>query len=484
MKKLKNIFINNTKRKIFSFLISICIWVFIYNYNDPVITKPFYNIPVEIINEESLTSINKVYEIIEGNTINLKIKGKQSIVNSLKIPDITATADLDKLSEVNAVRIHVNIKNNYKDQLEIIYNEIDTLKVELDDYVEKTFKVEINELGELSEKYYIKSRQLNTQSVKISGAKKLVSRIASVVIDSNLSNVKPSYYANSKIKLYDNYGTIINNPKLEMSKKTVKISYDVLETKIIPVKINLLGKIPYGYNLLEYKTDVSKINIAGNEEDLKNIKSIDLSYNISNLKNNLTKEYDIQSNLNDKYINISNKQKINLNIFVEKLAIKDFIIDISELKLQNLPLNTEFSYLNNDKIILKIMGKESDLKTLGVEILNPYIDLKDSVVGENEVPISIYNLENIELINNPKIFVELKESIKIDDIIDNDKKEEKDENNNVVDKEEKEDENEDENEKKDESNTPKNPIDDKDFDDKTKNQEKETNIQGKIETDD
>ena len=78
---------NNMWMKILSVVIAVLIWLFVANTNDPVVTKRFYSIPVKVMNEDALTKRGYAYEILDGEEVNITVKGKSSIVRSMGISD-------------------------------------------------------------------------------------------------------------------------------------------------------------------------------------------------------------------------------------------------------------------------------------------------------------------------------------------------------------------------------------------------------------
>ena len=94
----KQIFFHNLFTKILSIVGAVLVWIVIMNIDDPYKTKGFV-VSVETINEEALHSVNKVYEVIEGSTASVSVRGKRSIVDNLEASDISATADLSELSD-------------------------------------------------------------------------------------------------------------------------------------------------------------------------------------------------------------------------------------------------------------------------------------------------------------------------------------------------------------------------------------------------
>ena len=119
---------NNMWMKILSVVIAVLIWLFVANTNDPVVTKRFYSIPVKVMNEDALTKRGYAYEILDGEEVNITVKGKSSIVRSMGISDFQAIADFSKLSKVDAVPIDVTAKK-YSDQLDITLGTTNTMKI-------------------------------------------------------------------------------------------------------------------------------------------------------------------------------------------------------------------------------------------------------------------------------------------------------------------------------------------------------------------
>ena len=62
----------NIGLKILSIVLAAILWLVITNIDDPIKTKNFYNVPVEILNEDAIASLNQVYDIKEGETIDLQ----------------------------------------------------------------------------------------------------------------------------------------------------------------------------------------------------------------------------------------------------------------------------------------------------------------------------------------------------------------------------------------------------------------------------
>ena len=80
---MKNKLMKNLSLKILSVVAAFLFWLVIINVTDPTTVKTFYGIPVQVLNENVITSANQVYEIESGDSVNITVKGKRSFIQSL-----------------------------------------------------------------------------------------------------------------------------------------------------------------------------------------------------------------------------------------------------------------------------------------------------------------------------------------------------------------------------------------------------------------
>lgn len=114
---MKSKWMNNLGLKVISLVVAFILWLVIINTTDPIITKKFTDIPVQIINENVITSLNQVYEVEDGDMVDVIVKGKRSFVEELTNDDFSASADLSKLSTVNTAGIQVKLNKASKENV-------------------------------------------------------------------------------------------------------------------------------------------------------------------------------------------------------------------------------------------------------------------------------------------------------------------------------------------------------------------------------
>ena len=71
---MRQLFTKNLGLKIISVLAASILWLVVVNVDDPVISKTYTGIPVEILNGDVLTEQGKCYDILsDSSTINVVV---------------------------------------------------------------------------------------------------------------------------------------------------------------------------------------------------------------------------------------------------------------------------------------------------------------------------------------------------------------------------------------------------------------------------
>lgn len=81
---MKNLFTKNLGLKIISVLGAFFLWLVVVNVDDPIISKTYTGIPVEILNEEVLTDQGKCYEVLNDSAnINVVVTAHRSVLDGM-----------------------------------------------------------------------------------------------------------------------------------------------------------------------------------------------------------------------------------------------------------------------------------------------------------------------------------------------------------------------------------------------------------------
>ncbi|ROR28626.1 YbbR domain-containing protein [Mobilisporobacter senegalensis] len=414
----------NLGMKILSLILATLLWIVIVNIDDPVTTRPFRDIVVEIQHEEAIKSLDKVYEVLEGNTVDVTVKAKRSVLDTIRVSDIKAVADLSNLSYTNAVPITVTCSKPVE---QLTLGKVSTLKVALEDIDTKQFKITIVPKGTEEEGYLIGTIKAKPNIIQVSGAKSQIARIDQIRVDIDVSNASEDFTAKGEPKAYDADGRSIDSSKLTFSNKNIQLSASVLKTKTINLDIKSKGTALSGYRLVDIEYEPKEITIAGASGLLKNINSIPIEVDIENAFVNIEEEIDLTQYIPEGTILAEDSKSIMIKVTIEKLQEKNISFNTNDIEIKNLPPGATFNFNDDQDLVIKVTGLAKDLKNVTINSLNPYIDLNGLDFDIHEVELHVETLDGIQLLEVPTLSISLKsanemtlENVEVNEEINND----------------------------------------------------------------
>ncbi|BCJ97622.1 CdaR family protein [Anaerocolumna chitinilytica] len=395
----------NLGLKILSLFMAIFIWLIILNIANPVIQKSYYHIQVTKINENVIAQKDKVYEVVSGDTVDVTIKAKRSVIEALKTTDIKAVADLSELSLVNAVQINVSVPGHERDIMEIT-QDTSTMKVSLENQKTEQFRINVVTQGEVASGYYIKDKTTSPNIIQVSGAETVINRIKEVDVEVAVTNQRQSFVTSAVPKVYDKNGSLMDSDKLTFNYDTVDVTVNLLQTKTVNLFIEVTGTPYSGYKYVDFEYEPKQVVIAGEKDELDKVQYIMGEYNIDNQKEDIEDQVNIADFIKNDVILIDDNQTAVINVKIEKLDTKDLSYDASDIEFRNVPKGA-MATLNSNIFNVVLYGSTEVLNSVNKYNLRPYIDLKKAKVGTNTMSIEFNSPNGVTLVN-PSVVVTLK----------------------------------------------------------------------------
>ena len=138
--------LNNLPLKIISVIIAIIIWYVVTTIYDPIITKTFSDVPVQITNDAYIAEGKKTYQISEQyQSIAVSIKGNKSVVSDIKAEDIRVTADLTQIVTMDTDPVYVPVTAECAGiSQENIHTQTATIPIEIEDVDSAKFPISVD----------------------------------------------------------------------------------------------------------------------------------------------------------------------------------------------------------------------------------------------------------------------------------------------------------------------------------------------------
>ena len=392
-KSLEKKLLHNFREKVLAVVCQCLIWITVLNFINPNTTRRFQDIPVKPVNTDVLNQQEQTYDIVQGNTTQIIVKGRRSIVDSLDLSDITAKADFTNINAAYAVPIDIEISEQYSDNVEISYQSTKSMKVELDTIAETLVAVQYHIVGEQASGSYVSAVTQDVSQLRISGPNKLISTIDKVELEVNVDGVNKQFDTTAVPKIYDRNGALIDNQRLTLSENNIEVHVEVLKTKQVPVKVSVVNQNE-DIRIISTSYDSSKgVQLAGQSESLEDITELSIEVDVSeDLKqlqqSKLVKVIDLNEYLSNG-VQVAGDQKMNISVDIERKTEKYFSLQANQIQLQNLRDGYNAQIDQSKTYDITVIGFENDLKDLTVQQIAPYVDLQGLRQGDYELQIEI-----------------------------------------------------------------------------------------------
>lgn len=401
---MKEKLLNNLSLKILSAVCAIIIWIIIVNVYDPSTSVTVSGVEVQLVNTESLTEKEYAYEVVDGSKISVYISGPRSIVTDIKAKDIVATADLSNVT-VFSDYVDIDVKV-VKDGVSASSIEIapktTAIRLKIENRVTKTFNIDTELVGTPADGYVIGGQQISPSSVKVTGTSSVVDSISSVKVSYDVSGATMNISDAAPIKLYDSQGTEIVDDRIELSKTAVDIKVSVLMTKTVPVTYKTKGTPADGYGVSGIDQAVTEAVIAGTEDALRGVNSIDVpdsAIDVSGL--NADKIFHVRlSSYLPGNITVMSEGVVNVTVRIYPVSEREISVPVTGIVLSNLPQGYNISFGDVTAVNITVTGEQSVLTALTVTGIIPTIDLSVIKEGDNTLRLKVTLPANCTLKQN------------------------------------------------------------------------------------
>lgn len=398
---------NNLGMKIISLMLAIVFWLVVITMEDPEQTKTL-EIPVTKINEELIRENDKTYEVIEGNTVTITVRARQSILKDLTAKDFEATADFADLSFTGAVPIEVTVLRN-ANQVTIEKGANTMMRVSIEDLSSVDKMVATKAEGTVITGKALGSISVEPNIIRVEGAKTTIDRISSIYAVVNVSGISDDCSFVVEPVLYDSNGNEIDSTEITFSEDSLKVNVTLLDTKTVPVKWNIDVSPADGYGIESSDYSPSEVEIAGSREFLDSIDAITLDdYVADGISENVEAEEDLESivkEMGGALVHPETDKTAKLAVKVSEYGRLGASVNFDSVELIGKSNQYTYSIIGDSSIAYTLYGMDVALETLdrsklkfsldvtglepGTHTVNLQMDTSQKVSLASEVPVKI-----------------------------------------------------------------------------------------------
>lgn len=418
---------HNFGLKLLAVIVSCGVWFVVNNITDPVKSKLFTNIPVEIVNDSRITSEGKVYEIIDNtDTTNVWVRGKSSVLKDITRDDIRAEADMAELTFMNTVGIEISSARN-NSELEFS-SSVENVKLSIEDIKRGEKPITIATSGEPAEGYIVGGTNASQNVVRFSGPETLIAGIDHAEAVVSVNGYSSDINTTADIKLYDADNNEIRSSSIKLNISSVNVAVTILATKEVPLSFVTSDSPASGYVMNE-EGPVSvpeTVLLAGRKNVLDGVTKITVSDTALSLKDrteDFTAIVNIQKYLpaNTQFADSEFNGNVSVAIGIEALVTRDLEIPARNFAAGNAPEGfdltiREFDGEEPQPYRIRISGTQAAVDAVNAENVIGVVDMDTllNTLGFEQWQAGIYtgeitfNLpENVKLENTYRMTIVL-----------------------------------------------------------------------------
>lgn len=413
---MKRFLTNNFGLKIASLAAAVLLWFVVVNIDNPISTRTFGDIQVQVLNANQITDAGKTYQVLDHtDVVSVTVTAKRSVLDKLGKEDIAAYADMrDYDSDLGTVKIRPTVTNY--ESANCTANPVN-MRVRIEDLESRQLPITVETKGSPADGYKVGSTSVNPESVTVSGPRSMVNKVAKAVVTVDVNGLYEDKTLPAALVLYDDDGNQVDMTLIQdnLDDDGVAVSVKILNTKKVDLVIEgVTGTPAGGYEMTEVSVEPAAVTIAGRKDILDKIDSItipDSAVDINGATEKVEKVINISGYLPDGAALADKKDaSVLVTVAVAKIGTKTIEIPVLSLKVSNAPDDLELSYTNNDNIQIICEGPQAALETLTADDVEASLNLNGyTEKGKYKVKADIKLPDGVALSEDVVVGVELKE---------------------------------------------------------------------------
>lgn len=363
----------NTVNKIIAFVLALGLWAFVAYKVNPPTTQEFQDVPVRLMSMETLVNKNLAVTGDTNYKINVQLRGKRAEVAKVTKADIVATANLVEIGGTGQFPVSVSVNLNVDfPNVEVVKKNF-SIEVNVEKLISQKKKVHIQTLGALPDGKALSDFSLSPDEVEVGGAKSEVNNVSFVQASLDISALtERESTAELTLTPVNAAGMTVGN--VVLSQDSVEVKAKLLDTKEVPLKVNVTGDPPKGMEL-DHIAGPEQIQIRGTKDELDGIQQAEtVPIDLSKLKEGANT---VPLRLKDVQATPASRKNLQAVITMKVIATKEITYNGSEIGIEDLPegLSAEIS---TPQIIVTVSGDEATVRSIGKGDIKPYLSLKDA----------------------------------------------------------------------------------------------------------
>ncbi len=388
----KNYRKENVITMVLCIIAAICIWFYVMSIDSPTATETFSSVSVTVVNERDLTVEMPLAPISgTGNVIEVKLKGRKTLLNDLRESDIEAYVDVSEVMTTGKGVYTVVVEAPEGTVIEDYYPK------EITVYMDKRSSVTVPVQAHLAQYSLVSgytvnlsSPTLSVESIQVSGPESELVKIDHARLSVSFpGTITRSFSSAGPLTLVDENESEINTKYLTMSETEATARYHVYTTKTIDLEV----AYKYGFfaeNGTEVTIQPQNVTVKGTVEVLDMLES----HTVATIDETLIAEdgdhaYQLKLPEGVELADTNQSDTVSIKIRFTKARLNKVRIAASAVEIVNVPEGKKIEILD-DTLTVNVRGTTGALMFLTAKDFSLVVDASPAVTnGDQYVTASV-----------------------------------------------------------------------------------------------
>lgn len=411
-KKLRS----NLGLKLLSLVIAILIWYVVVDNNDPVETAQ-YSVRITVENESYIRNGTQDYRIDDAyKTVTVYIKANRSKLKNITSDDITVTADLTQIVDLDSDPVMVPLTASCSgiSQTAITLSRT-AIPITIESISSKEFPVTVS-TGDSSpgSDYEVGTTTANPESVIINGPESIVDSIDSVIAEIDVTGMTADGTKQATLKILDKNSeelsdeTIEDDLTFDGGVPDVSVYVDLWKKQSdVSLEVNYSGEPASGYQVTNVSTTPETITVVGTDSALAELED---NGNVISIPEDLisvdgaTTDVSVTIEMDDIMPDDIRPASTMADTLTVTLTIlpdegKELNLPVEDITTNNLDSSLTVSY-DQTTLAVRVSGDSEDLSDLKTSDIEASIDLSGKGEGDYTVDVQVTLPDGITLLDD------------------------------------------------------------------------------------
>lgn len=362
-----------------SFIIAIILWAYVIGEINPVTTKSFVDVNINLENQIALEERGLAIESISEDKINVTVKGERSRVQNVEKDDVYAEVDL-ALARVGHNELDVNVRTPEK--VNVDKKNINKVRLTVGELVSEERPTKVVYVGATNSDLEPYTIERTPEKVIIRGAMSNVEKVSQVVAKVRVDQIKDKETtAEAELVPVDKNGKVVN--WIRLSSSQIQVKAVMTKTKKVDLDVPIQGN-DSGDVKLDYQKTVI---IKGNADVVKEISKIETEpVDLSAYDQNTTIEL---KPILPKGVQLAAGSDMTAKVVFSSTETKNITFDGGEIDVIGLAANLKATV--EDGVVISAEGRKSSLNDVNKEDFTLAVDVSGYSKGSYKVDVVVVN---------------------------------------------------------------------------------------------